>query len=80
MALSSYRVSSFQLYKMLLRSAKTLPSTQAQDFLIDRTREEFRRHQHITDPVRIEQLLIRAHTSLLSTVPPEILNKEDDDG
>ena len=63
----------FQLYKMLLRSYETLPSSTARSFLVERTRLEFRAHRQETRPERIENLLERAHSVLLATVDPSEL-------
>lgn len=60
-----------QLYRFLIQaSAAAYQSNETTHaWALGRIRSEFRKHQHETDPRRIEHLLQRAHLVLLAMVP-----------
>lgn len=69
-----YKKTSFQLYRMLFKSiGMNIKTEKGKKFLKERIREKWREHRNDTDPVLIEQLFLRAHATLLSTVDPEEL-------
>ena len=57
-----------QLYRMMLRVAddeRSLPTATARQFLRQYARESFRRHRDVASASEAEELLQRAHTTLL---------------
>lgn len=55
-------------YKLLLRSAKlNMPTKAAQQFMIQRVREQFRASKSITDPKKLQELYQRAYSVLIAS-------------
>jgi hypothetical protein len=52
------------LYRQLLRSAIKMPTPNRQNYVMNKTREEYRANRHLTDPNEIEFCLRLADTNL----------------
>lgn len=81
MALSSAtRVRALSLYRKLLRSAMTMPTPNRQNYVIRKTRSEYRANLTLDDPEKIEFHLRLADTNLDTVlVQAEHLKKLFDD-
>ncbi len=70
------RLRAMALYRQLLRAAKKMPTPNRQNYVIRKTRSEYRANQHLTDPEEIELYLRLADTNLDSVlVQAEHLSK-----
>ncbi len=58
------RSRALSLYRQLLRSATKMPTPNRQNYVMQKTRDEFRANQHLTDPEEIEFCLRLADTNL----------------
>lgn len=55
-------------YKLLLRSAKlNMPTKAAQQFMIQRVREQFKMNKVVTDPKKLQDLYQRAYSVLIAS-------------
>ena len=61
---SAARTRALSLYRQLLRSASKMPTPNRQNYVIQKTRDEFRANQHLTDNDEIEFCLRLADTNL----------------
>jgi Complex 1 protein (LYR family). len=60
----STRSRALSLYRKLLRSAMKMPTPNRQNYVIRKTREEYRANKSISDPEQIEFLIRLADTNL----------------
>lgn len=58
------RARALSLYRQLLKGAKKMPTPNRQNFVIKKTRTEFRANKHITDLKKIEACFKLADTNL----------------
>lgn len=62
------RLRAMALYRQLLRAAKKMPTPNRQNYVIRKTRSEYRANQYLTDPEEIELYLRLADTNLDSVL------------
>jgi hypothetical protein len=65
---ASQRLRAIALYRQLLRAAQKMPTPNRQNFVIRKTRTEYRANAHVTDPEQIEFYLRLADTNLDSVL------------
>ena len=58
------RTKALSLYRKLIRSAAKMPTPNRQNYVINKTRDEYRANKNITDPAEIEFLIRLADTNL----------------
>ena len=58
------RSRALSLYRQLIRGALKMPTPNRQNYVIRKTRTEYRAHMHLTDPEDIEFQLRLADTNL----------------
>ena len=58
------RARALSLYRKLIRSAAEMPTPNRQNYIISKTRDEYRANKNITDPEQIEFLVRLADTNL----------------
>jgi hypothetical protein len=58
------RPRALSLYRQLLRGAMKMPTPNRQNFVLRKTRTEFRANRHLTDPEEIDFCLRLADTNL----------------
>jgi hypothetical protein len=58
------RAKAFSLYRQLLRGGKKMPTPNRQNFVIDKTRSEYRDNMHLTDAKEIDFCLRLADTNV----------------
>ena len=58
------RARALLLYRQLLRGGKKMPTPNRQNFVLDKTRSEFRLNRHLTDPNEIDFCLRLADTNV----------------
>lgn len=58
------RARALSLYRQLLRAAKRMPTPNQRNFVIRKTRTEYRAHLHLTDSQEIDLQLRLADTNL----------------
>lgn len=63
-ASTASRSKALSLYRKLLRSAMKMPTPNRQNYVIKKTREEYRANKGITDPKEIDFLIRLADTNL----------------
>jgi hypothetical protein len=73
---NSTRAKALSLYRQLMRAAKKMPTPNRQNFVIRKTRSEYRSNMHLTNSEEIEFQLRLADTNLDTVlVQAEHLNK-----
>ena len=60
----STRAKALSLYRQLLRSAEKMPTPNRRNYVIQKTRDEYRANQNLTDPQEIDFCLRLADTNL----------------
>ena len=63
-AASATRTRALSLYRKLLRSAMNMPTPNRQNYIISKTRQEYRTNTSVSDPDEIEFLIRLADTNL----------------
>ena len=58
------KAEALSLYRQLLRGAKKMPTPNRKNFVINKTREEYRSNMHLTDPEEIRFCLRLADTNV----------------
>lgn len=68
MATPQTRRKALQLYRKLLRAAEYMPTPNRRNFVIHKTKTEYRLNKNLTDPKEIELCLRLADTNLDSVL------------
>ena len=72
--MNTTRATSLQLYKNLLRGGQGFKTWNFRQYISRRTREEFRKHQHETNPATIELLQNKARQNLVIVKRQALIN------
>ena len=62
--IAATRARALSLYRQLLRSAKRMPTPNRQNYVIRKTRKEYRDNMHLTDAEEIDFAIRLADTNL----------------